>query len=296
MTAITRIDVPVRGGSLAAFRFGAPDPDATLVLAAHGITANSRSWLPVARALDGRAQLIAPDLRGRGESRRLPEPFGMAAHAADLIAVLDHVGAERAVLAGHSMGAYVAARVGADHPNRLEAAVLVDGGLVLPGSEGVDPQAFLDAFLGPSIERLRMRFESPEAYRAFWRDHPAFKRTGVSDEDLAAFADHDLVGDPPELRSSVAEGAVRADGGELLEGSGDATALAAPATLLRAPRGLQNGPDPMVPAETAADWASEAPDKREVVEVAGVNHYTITLGPGARAVADAVAARGPADP
>jgi hypothetical protein len=52
----------------------------------------------------------------------------------------------------------------------------------------------------------------------------------------------------------------------------------------------------MVPAETAADWASEAPDKREVVEVAGVNHYTITLGPGARAVADAVAARGPADP
>jgi pimeloyl-ACP methyl ester carboxylesterase len=187
VTAITRIDVPVRGGSLAAFRFGAPDPDATLVLAAHGITANSRSWLPVARALDGRAQLIAPDLRGRGESRSLPEPFGMAAHAADLIAVLDHVGAERAVLAGHSMGAYVAARVGADHPNRLEAAVLVDGGLVLPGSEGVDPQAFLDAFLGPSIERLRMRFESPEAYRAFWRDHPAFKRTGVSDEDLAAF-------------------------------------------------------------------------------------------------------------
>jgi pimeloyl-ACP methyl ester carboxylesterase len=133
VTAITRIDVPVRGGSLAAFRFGAPDPDATLVLAAHGITANSRSWLPVARALDGRAQLIAPDLRGRGESRSLPEPFGMAAHAADLVAVLDHVGAERAVLAGHSMGAYVAARVGADHPNRLEAAVLVDGGLVLPG-------------------------------------------------------------------------------------------------------------------------------------------------------------------
>lgn len=296
MTAITRIDVPVRGGSLAAFRFGAPDPDAALVLAAHGITANSRSWLPVALALDGRAQLIAPDLRGRGESRGLPEPFGMAAHAADLVAVLDHVGAERAVLAGHSMGAYVAARVGADHPNRLEGAVLVDGGLALPGSEGVDPQAFLDAFLGPSIARLRMRFESPEAYRAFWRDHPAFKQTGVSDEDLAAFADHDLVGDAPELRSSVAEEAVRADGGELLEGSGDATALTAPTTLLRAPRGLQNGPDPMVPAETAADWASEAPDKREVVEVAGVNHYTITLGPGARAVADAVAARALGDP
>jgi pimeloyl-ACP methyl ester carboxylesterase len=261
------------------------------VLAAHGITANSRSWGPVARELGGRAQLVAADLRGRGQSHELPGPFGMASHAADLLAVLDHLGAERAVLAGHSMGAYVVARLGAEHPDRLEAAVLVDGGLALPGAEGADPQAFLDAFLGPSIARLRMRFESLEAYRAFWRAHPAFTREAVTDEDLAAFADHDLIGSPPELRSSVREEAVRADGGELLEVGGAAAELAAPAILLRAPRGLQDGPEPMVPAGSGAEWESEAPDRREVVEVADVNHYTITLGGGARTVADAICAR-----
>lgn len=288
MVPVSRIDVPVSGGSMAAFRLGVADPGAPLVLAAHGLTSNSRSWLPVARELAGRVQLVAVDLRARGESRTLPGPFGMARHSADLLAVLDHLGAERAVLAGHSMGAYVVARLGADRPDRLAAAVLVDGGLALPGAEEADPQDFLDVFLGPSIERLRRRFESREDYRSFWRKHPALSGANVDEEGLAAFADHDLVGEPPALRSSVVEEAVRADGAEL-SGIGDAAdGLAAPATMLRAPRGLQDGPDPMLPADSAAAWASRAPDRREVVEVPDVNHYTITLGPGARAVAEAM--------
>jgi pimeloyl-ACP methyl ester carboxylesterase len=289
--SIVRIDVPVEDGSLAAFAFGAADSAAPLVLAAHGITANSRSWLPVARELGGRARLVALDLRGRGKSRSLGAPFGIGAHAADMVAVLDHLGAEQAVLAGHSMGAWIVARVGIDHPERVASAVLVDGGLALPAAEGVDTQAFLDAFLGPSIERLAMRFDSVPAYRAFWRQHPALAGPDVGDDDLAAFADHDLVGDAPELRSSVVEEAVRTDGAELVEVSDAIDGLAAPATLVRAPRGLRDGPDPLVPPESAAEWASSTPERREVVEVPGVNHYTITLGSGARAVADAIAAR-----
>ena len=290
MLAVSRIDVPVEGGTLAAFRFGAGDQDAGLVIAAHGITANSRSWLPVARELGPRAQLVALDLRGRGESRDVPGPFGIDAHAADVLAVLDHLGVERAVVAGHSMGAYVAARLGAKQPSRVGGAVLVDGGLPLPGADAVDPEAFLDAFLGPSIARLGMRFESPQAYRDFWRTHPAFKPPGVSDEDLAAFADHDLVGSPPELRSSVNESAVRADGRELIERGTLADGLEVRATLLRAARGLQDGPDPMVPSASAAEWAAADRGRREVVDVADTNHYTITLGSGAGTVADTIGA------
>jgi lipase len=285
VATISRIDVPVSGGSLAAFRFGPSDGDLPLVLAAHGITANSRSWLPVARELGERARLVALDLRGRGESRSLGAPFGIAAHARDVLAVLDHLEVERAALAGHSMGAWIAARLAAEQPERVTSVVLVDGGLPLPRPEGVDTQQFLNAFLGPSIERLGMRFESEAAYRAFWREHPALATRDVSDEDLAAFADHDLIGEAPELRSSVLEEAVRADGAELTEGVDGTAGLAAPAILLRAPRGLRDGPDPMVPAESAARWASETPD-REVMEVPDVNHYTITLGSGAGAVAE----------
>ena len=135
-----------------------------------------------------------------------------------------------------------------------------------------------------------MRFESPQAYRDFWRTHPAFKPPGVSDEDLAAFADHDLVGSPPELRSSVNESAVRADGRELIERGTLADGLEVPATLLRAARGLQDGPDPMVPSASAAEWAAADRGRREVVDVADTNHYTITLGSGAGTVADTIGA------
>src|SRR3954469_1781543 len=99
------IDVPVAGGSLRAVSWGDPGPT---VLVAHGITANALSWAAVARALAGRVRLVAPDLRGRAGSAGLPGPFGMAAHAADVMAVADHFGADRVALAGHSMGGFVA--------------------------------------------------------------------------------------------------------------------------------------------------------------------------------------------
>lgn len=289
MVSISAFMVPVASGELAAFELGQADPDAPVVLAAHGITANSRSWLPVARELGDRARLVAADLRGRGASRELPGPYGMAAHAADLLAVLDHLEVPRAVLAGHSMGAYVVARLAIDHPERVSAVVLVDGGLPLPGAEGVDPQRFLDAFLGPSIARLGQRFASPADYLAFWRAHPAFGDGDVSDEDLAAFAEHDLAGQAPEYRSTVVEEAVRGDGVELLDAAPASDDLKTPATMLRAVRGLQNNPEPMVPPRSAAAWAAGAPDRRTAAEVPDTNHYTITLGAGAGAVAEAIA-------
>ena len=102
--AITRRDVEVGGGALACFRFG----EATgqpVAIAVHGITGSSRSWLPVARALGDRAELVALDIRGRGRSSVLPGPYGMEVHERDLLAVLDALGLEQAVLVGHSLGA-----------------------------------------------------------------------------------------------------------------------------------------------------------------------------------------------
>src|ERR1044072_5747429 len=119
-------DVPVSGGSLHVGRWGA---GAQIVVAAHGITGNHRSWQGVARALPAGVSLVAPDLRGRGSSTKLPAPFGMRAHAEDLVAVLDHLGLDRAVLAGHSMGAYLATIAATVHRERWSHVVLVDGGI-----------------------------------------------------------------------------------------------------------------------------------------------------------------------
>lgn len=290
--SIERLDVPVAGGTLVAFRLG-PAPasgGAEPVVAVHGITANSRAWLAVARALDGKAPLLAADLRGRGASAALPPPYGMETYARDVLALLDRCAIERGVLVGHSLGAYVVARLAADHPDRVRALLLVDGGLSQPLPPDVDPEQFLRAFLGPALARLEQTFPSREAYHEWWRAHPAFARADVAPADLVAYADHDLVGQEPELRSGVAADAIRADAGELLEMGKPAHRLSVPAELLRAPRGLQDNPEPMLPADLAKSWAAGAPDRRRVAEVPDVNHYTIVMGAaGARVVAGAIA-------
>jgi lipase len=296
---IERHDVEVEGGKLAAYalrargeRAAAADPPK--VLAVHGITATSRAWLAVSRALDGRAELVAPDLRGRGRSHGLGGPYGIASHARDLLAVLDRFELDRALLVGHSLGAYVIARLAVDHPERVSALVLVDGALTIPGIEGVDPQQFIDAFLGPALARLKLAFPSRHAYHEWWRRHPAIAGSDILDGDLVAYADHDLTGEEPQLRSSVSEACVRGDAAELLEMGKPAHRLTVPAQLLCAPRGLVNDPNPMQPLELARAWAAGAPSQRRASAVPNVNHYTIVMGSaGASAVAAAIDAIAP---
>jgi len=279
--------VPVAGGSLAVFRLGRAEP---VVLAVHGITSNSHAWMAVARALGNRASLVAPDLRGRGRSSSLPGPYGVAAYARDLLALLDRLSIEQTVAVGHSLGAYVVARLAADHPERARAVVLVDGGLAIPGALQTDAQTFIDAFLGPVLARLRERFPSREAYRDWWRAHPALRGEEVADKDLFPYVDHDLEGLEPELRSSVVEDAVRTDADEVLTIGEAAHRLTVAASLLCAPRGLFDEPNPMQPVGLVREWAAEAPDQRRVFQVPDTNHYTLLFSePGARTVAETVA-------
>lgn len=283
--------VPVPGGSLEVHRWPAREPGAPVVLAAHGITANGLSWARVAGHLDGRVTLLAPDLRGRAGSAAVAGPFGPARHADDLAAVLDHVGVDSVVLAGHSMGAFVACVAAVRHPARVRGLVLVDGGVGFPVPDGVDVDAVLTAVIGPAMTRLLMTFPDRGAYRDFWREHPAFR--GHWSAAVEAYVDHDLTGEPPALRSSCSLDAVRADGEALIR---DADTLAAvhrlpvPAVLLWAGRGLQDEPQGLYDAGRLAA-ASLDPERVTTVEVPDTNHYSIVVGePGARAVADRILA------
>jgi pimeloyl-ACP methyl ester carboxylesterase len=283
------LDVPVPGGTLRVGSAGPPpSAGAPVVLAVHGITGSHRSWSPVVRSLGADVTVLAPDLRGRGGSAGLPPPYGMAAHVADLLAVLDHCGVARAVSAGHSMGAYVTTRLAAAAPDRVAAAVLIDGGLALPRPPGMDADALLAAVLGPALARLSMTFPSREAYRDFWRAHPAF--AGAWDDAVADYVDYDLTDDPP-LRSKVAEAPVRADGRDLLDPDVAEKALAAlscPAVLLWAPRGLQDEQRPLLPAAAIAA-AQDALPQLSVRQVPDTNHYLILLRErDARVVAAAI--------
>ena len=259
-------DVEVEGGHLATFRLGAAPADAPPVLAIHGITSTSRTWLAIARELGDRVALIAVDLRGRGRSHRLPSPFGLDAHVRDMIAVLDRLGLERATVAGHSLGAYIAARLATTHPDRVERLVLVDGGLVIPDSRAAaDPEQFIDTFLGATLARLNLTFPDLDAYVDWWRAHPAIAAGDVDPADLEAYAAHDLVGDPPELRSSVNPQVVRDDGLDLFSDA-DAERLQVPAMLLCAPKGMIDDPHPMQPLAVVEAWAAGDPERRQTAQ------------------------------
>ena len=271
------IEVPVDGGGLVVHRLGSMRPDAPAVLCVHGILATGFTWLAVAAALGDEITLIAPDLRGRGDSGSLQGPFGLDAHVGDLLAALDALGLERTVMVGHSMGAYVVARLATRHPERVSRLVLVDGGLTIPGSERIDPVPFMRAFFGPTLARLKMTFPSLDAYVRWWSQHPAIARSDIDPAVLRAYAEHDLVGTPPQLRSSVNPAALEPDGTDVLRCT-DARRLTLPVVLLCAPRGMLNDRNPMQPLRLVRDWAAQDDGRRRALQVPDTNHYTIALG------------------
>lgn len=275
------VDVAVAGGNLRVARWGDGN---VRVLGVHGITASSISLAPVARAL-APTTIVAPDLRGRGDSASLPGPFGMQAHAADCAAVIEALTDEPVTVVGESMGGFVAVFLAAAFPALVRSVVLVDGGLPLPLPDGPEPDAIIDALLGPAVARLRLEFPSLDAYLDRWRDHPALREAWGP--DVEAYLAYDLTGDAPALRSKVSEPSVRADGADTIlhvDRLEDALGrVSCPVHLLRATRNLLNAEPPLLPDSAVDGW-------RHVLSsdtvVADTNHYSIAFGErGARAIA-----------
>jgi lipase len=275
-----RFAVPVNGGNLFVTRSGPPpDAAAAVVLAAHGVTASLMTWRTLARRLPEGICLIAPDLRGRGRSAGLPGPYGMAAHVTDLIAVLDHVGVPSAVLLGHSMGAYIAARLAADHPERAAALILLDAGLPLPPPDDLEER--VEAAVNNAIMRLTITFPSADHYIAGWRAHPAIAHSWNA--DIEAYARYDLVQEGHEARCIASPTAVRIDTEEMVRDAETRMALdrvRAPIHILRAERGLfDDAHDALISTDALRAFAASHPNA-QIEEVPGVNHYTLVMGDG----------------
>ncbi len=299
MTEPLQISVPVDGGDLSALYWSADAPGSPIAVLVHGITANAMAWAPVAAALAGGFEVVAPDLRGRAGSAGLPGPYGLERHADDLATLLDRFGADRdagadaTVLVGHSMGAFVAALAAAGTArDRVHGLVFVDGGLALPEPPGADVEAKLAALLGPSLDRLTTTFPDLPAVRAFWADHPAVG-PWVDVPAVAAFLARDLVPGAVPLRSAVVPEAVRVDGGDVLlnERVLEATAdLPVPATLLWATRGLL-GQTPGLYDDYRLAGLGLEPSGITAREVPGTDHYSILWADqGVAAIAEAVRA------
>lgn len=289
--ARAEFDVPVSGGMLRVGVWESDAPDAPTALLIHGVTSSHLAWSWVADRLPG-VRLSAPDLRGRGRSNAVTGPAGMAAHAADMVAVLDALGVEHAVVVGHSMGAFVSAVLADRYADRVDSLVLVDGGLPLDVPAGLDPDAAIRLVLGPTAARLGMRFASIDEYFDFWRAHPAFHDAWT--RELEAYLVYDLVDDGAgALRPATAYDTVVDDTVDMNTGAAVPDALGRMRhrmRLLTVPRGLQDE-RPGLYAPAHLDRLLAAHPGVEHRRVEGFNHYTIVMSPqGADLVAAEIAA------
>lgn len=106
-----------------AFRVRGSGPAVVLL---HGTSANHAVWEPVGDSLEGRATVIALDQRGHGRSDQPEHGYTGDDFVSDVITVLDALGLERALVAGHSLGGRNAWLAAARHPSRVTGAVVVD--------------------------------------------------------------------------------------------------------------------------------------------------------------------------
>ena len=104
------------------------------LLLIHGLAATAWGWTPVARRLVGQSHVLAMDLRGHGLSESPRHGYDLESLAFDALTVLAangygvEVDGPRAVVAGHGLGAMVAAAMGFLQPESIAAVALVDGG------------------------------------------------------------------------------------------------------------------------------------------------------------------------
>jgi haloacetate dehalogenase len=115
-------------GAVIRLRHGGSGPPLLLV---HGNPQNHACWYRVAAKLASHYHVVLPDLRGYGDSS-LPAPgpnninFSFREMARDLVEVMEQLGYQRFMAAGHDRGARTLHRLCLDHPERVSKVCLMD--------------------------------------------------------------------------------------------------------------------------------------------------------------------------
>ncbi len=246
--------------------------DGMTLLCVHGLTANCRCWDAVADAIAGRHRVIAMDLRGRGLSQKPSTGYSLDRHVRDIICLLDDLALAGVVIAGHSLGAAIALAMTAEHPERVEGLILVDGG----GTLSPEQMARVFAGIKPSLNRLGKVFPSFEAYKAQLEKAPFLNPWTPRLETYFRYEVENVDG---SIRSRVRPEHIAEEIENMkgLEAARFYPAVACPVLILRATDGMLAEDDILLPEGAVRQMVREIPDARRV-DVPGSNHYSIVLG------------------
>ena len=187
------LSIQANGASFHVARTGRGRP----LLLLHGWPEFWLTWDPVMTLLAGRYEVIAPDLRGFGDSDKPPGPFGPADHAADMLALLGALGIDQAGIVGHDVGGAVMQPLARQAPGQVAGLFFFD--FVYPG---IGPrmaapdrlneiwyQSFHQMAMAPAL--VGATRETCRTYIGHFLRHWTH-RTDAFDEVLDAFADNFL--------------------------------------------------------------------------------------------------------
>lgn len=119
----------------------------SVIVLLHGGGPDHHSMMPLAQRLAGDCRVVLPDIRGYGRSR-CPDPtcHTWNQYTQDVIALLDHLDTDRAVIGGMGLGSTIAARALLAHPDRFSAGILISVEDIEDDEAKRAETALLDAF------------------------------------------------------------------------------------------------------------------------------------------------------
>jgi 3-oxoadipate enol-lactonase len=219
--------------------FAMEDGAGQVIVMLHGAMANHLASLPFVASLSSRYRVIAPDLRGSGKSRS-GTPLTFDQLADDVEALLDHSGADRAVVGGVSSGSGVALRFAVRRAARLAGLVLIRP--VYGGEERGYSDQQKETFSMMDALASRLLTEGVQVLRPLYANLPP----QVREKALAMVDGFDAA-------SVVATSRFIASGAQPFTSAGDLRALSVPTLLVR-------GDDALHPAGVSDLYAENIPD------------------------------------
>lgn len=244
----------------------------TPVLAIHGISSTHLLWQWTAAAAPG-VRIVAPDLRGRGSSVDVPGPYGLRRHCEDVLAVMDALRIDRAIVAGMSMGGFVATALANTAPDRVSEVLLVDGGPPMTPPPAPQPSADGDEPLADRLERTERTYARVEDYKRTFLGGVGAS-LDPADPLLTDYLRYDLAGQTPELEVRLSADAVREDAADVFFSAPVEdwmASLSVPVTLLYAEWSIGAGSTPAYPEEVVESWRARVPQLKARL-VPGVDH------------------------
>jgi pimeloyl-ACP methyl ester carboxylesterase len=158
---------------------------------AHGGPGSSRDLVPLMTALGVDRAVVAPDMMGNGDSDPPPPDPSIAYYAACLIAVMDHLGLERADLYGTHTGAQVVCEAAIAHPRRVRRLIL-DGVALFSDAQRAEFQALYAPAITPDAEGAHLQWlwnftgQMTQRFPYYSRD-PAHRIPGGAPPPLGAW-------------------------------------------------------------------------------------------------------------